>query len=115
LRRRVYNALLGALMEKFESHSIAEWNDFRDQHLASGKNRLKPADHIPEFIEGSLSAALHSQQWVDAWFTVIPAFRDAGVDETVLQRMIGWAERMWPDGDWDRVRASGLLFIDSFE
>jgi len=106
-RNAVYEALLGALMDKFESHSLAEWNSFRDAHLASGKERLKPADHVPSLLDCCMGRELHGQRWVDAWYTVIPQFRASGVDEIVLERMIAWAESMWPNGDWDAVREHG--------
>lgn len=107
-RAAVQGALLGALMDKFESHSIEEWNLYRQQHLTE-RNNLKSAEHVPQLVEGSMSAALHGRdgRWVDGWYTLIPRFRADGVDEEVLERMIGWGEQMWPNGDWDAIRPGG--------
>jgi len=116
LRADLYQALLGALMDKIDSHTLDEWQAKRQADLAAGRDRLKPADHVPVIIDdASLGAALHRGRWVDGWYTVVPRFRAAGVEEPVLERMIAWGEQMWPEGDWDAIRDDDYLFSDHFE
>lgn len=87
---------------------MEEWNAYREEHLKE-RNKLKSADHVPEYIDGVASHHLHGKdgRWVDGWYSMIPEFRADGVDEAVLERMITWGEKMWPDGDWDAVRPGG--------
>jgi len=98
------NALLNATMDLLESYPIENW-----QRRAVGEHNDKswdPADHVPTPfpIEDVIVKVEFDGYRADGWITMIPEFRNQGVSENVLNRLISWGERMWPLGDWDSLR-----------
>ena len=104
-RRKAYNALLSALMDKLEAHSISEWEVWRRPDGSAG-SVFRPPTYTPSRISGSIGKALHGKdfQWADGWYTMIPRFEEAGVDPRLLNRMVDWGKQMWPRGNWASVR-----------
>jgi len=101
VRAQVYTALLGSLMDKLEKHQPSEWPRGSDR----GRGQLEPADYVPkEVTDTNFNYARHIGRWADCWYTMIPRYRAAGVDEAVLGRMINWGQQMWPLGDWAKLK-----------
>lgn len=99
-RSQLYNAILGALMAKLEKHEVSEW-----PRKSAGRDRyLEDADYVPVVVEGSLIDAHHKGRYADCWYTMIPRFREMGVEPTLITRMIDWGELMWPLGNWNALR-----------
>ena len=111
-RALVYGALLTLLMdfyESFDEQTYADWprTDPGNPHDHQGHSaRVEPASYVPGFVEGDFNYKRHVGEWANVWYTMIPMFREAGVEEAVLERVIAFGERMWPLGGWDAVRAT---------
>jgi len=88
-------------MDKLEKHQPSEWPRGSDR----GRGQLEPADYVPkEVTDTNFNYARHIGRWADCWYTMIPRYRAAGVDEAVLGRMINWGQQMWPLGDWAKLK-----------
>ena len=101
-RAQLLGGMLNATMDLIDQHETNEWP--RDT-LTRSDNVLRPEDYVPKVVEpNKYSKQLHAQHHADIWFTMIPYFQEAGVDETTLQRLIDWGQTMWPAGDWEGLR-----------
>ena len=97
-------ALLQATMDLIRTHDNSEWprsnSSFND-------NTLRPDSYKPKtFPLGEMGFRLHEHYYEDAWMTMIPEFRNQGVREATLNRLIDWGKEMWPQGDWEALRKS---------
>ncbi len=102
VRATLYAGLLNATMDLIERHEVGEWP--RDTvNYSVRDNTLRPPTYRPRVIE-NFPKELHSQRHADCWYTMIPHFRGAGVDEATLDRLIDWGEIMWPRGNWEALR-----------
>ena len=102
-RAQLYAGMLNATMNLIEQHENSEWP--RDT-LDRNDNTLRPATYRPKTIAPNrFGKELHAGRQADAWFTMIPSFREAGVDETTLNRLTTWGKAIWPMGDWEALRA----------
>lgn len=100
-RARLLGAMLAATMDLFERHPPSTWR--RDADTSDGV--VEPESYVPETITDSgLDAAHQRGRYADCWYTMIPRFREAGVDEAILTRVIDFGAAMWPAGDWDALR-----------
>ncbi len=105
----LYEGLLNATMDLIDSYSIAEWRE------GSKSNNLLP-DEIPKIVAPNKYVyELHILNYPDTWYTMIPYFRQAGVNEKTLNRLIDWGEQIWPKGDWKTLRASSIQVSGSLK
>ena len=97
-------ALLQATMDLIRTHANSEWprnnSSFNDNTLRT--NTYKPKIFPVE----EMGSRLHEHYYEDAWMTMIPEFRNQGVREATLNRLIDWGAEMWPQGDWEALRQS---------
>ena len=107
VRAQLYAGMLNATMDLIEQHENSEWP--RDT-LNKYDNTLRPVSYLPKIIAANrFNKELHIGRYADAWYTMIPSFREEGVDETTLNRLITWGKAMWPLGDWDALRAEDAI------
>lgn len=105
-RRRVYATLLSALMDLFERLPIEDWKRVDplplSEHLPH--DAVQRASYTPRLLRGSeYTNAVHRNHFADAFLSCLPRLKRAGVSEAVLQRMVSWAEEMWPKGGWSQA------------
>ncbi len=129
----VYEAVLAGLMTRWEQlpPSGVELMTDTDGDGAycdeggmgfAGPDYLGPgADGVSDGTEGALNDKACSDSWSyldtvgnqnpiaqnkdpQAWYWSVSAFRDLGVSEPALDRMIDYGETLWPSGDWDALR-----------
>ncbi len=98
-RANLKEALLQATMDLIRTHDNSEWprgsSNFND-------NTLRPNSYQPKpFSLDEMGYRLHEHYYEDAWMTMIPEFREQGVREVTLNRLIDWGAEMWPSGDWE--------------
>ena len=92
-RGELYSALLESLLNEIELYEPGEWS-------RGANGELEDESYVPQLITGGLTSPHHQGQFASTWYSSIPKFRESGVNERVLERMIAWGERMWPRGDW---------------
>ena len=101
-RAALFSTLLSAYMDAVEAREPVEWDRPEDINTP---NRWEPASYRPvKITSGSWTAAHNDGRYADLFYTVIPAFREWGVDAGVLDRMIDWGAEMWPLADWEALR-----------
>ncbi|WP_299184345.1 T9SS type A sorting domain-containing protein [uncultured Aquimarina sp.] len=101
-KRNAYEVLLTMTMDLLDKHPINDWLRGEDTSI---QYTVRPKDYVPVVIpENKFSLEVHLGKHADAWFTMIPSFREDGVREVVLNRLIDWGEKMWPAGDWESLR-----------
>jgi hypothetical protein len=101
LRGKIFGAMLSSVMDLFERSDPSEWRRAAD----TNDGAVEPADFVPtgEF-SGSFTAAHHRGEYANTWYGMIPRFREAGVGESVLARLIDFGAALWPAGDWNALR-----------
>ncbi|WP_299249399.1 PKD domain-containing protein [uncultured Aquimarina sp.] len=101
-KRNAYEVLLTMTMDLLEKHPINDWLRGEDTSI---QYTVRSKDYVPVVIpKNKFSLEVHLGKHADAWFTMIPSFREDGVREVVLNRLIDWGEKMWPAGDWESLR-----------
>ena len=112
VRGAVYDALLANTMDLFERFSPAAWRrtSESDPHRHPGNNGpIEPASYLPKLLEPhQVNHRRHIGEWANTWYTMIPVFREAGVRETTLNRVINWGKSVWPRGDWEALRGESV-------
>lgn len=99
LRREAYDALLTMWMDALERIPVQQW-----PRKPAASEGFEAASHSPRTLTGlSLDAAQHQGRFADAWYTVIPLFREQGVNPALLARMKAWGKTMWPSGNWQSL------------
>lgn len=96
----VYDAMLNAYMDRIEHIPTNAWP----------RTDLQPATFNGPWGNQNIlkSPTAQSQgRHAELWYQMIPVYREAGVRERTLNRLIGWGEAMWPRGDWDALRVEG--------
>ena len=100
------DAMLSAFMDRLEGVPLEAWTPpIRRRTRTPGLDFAGPW-RTPALLS-SPAAVTHRQEHAAAWYWMVPAFRSAGVSEPTLARAIDWGEAMWPNGDWDALRAGG--------
>jgi hypothetical protein len=100
-RAKLLTAVLSAAMDLFERYSPDDWS----RSAQPSDNQVEPADYVPVDVTAQgLDASHHGGRHADCWFSMIPHYREVGVEEATLARMIDWGEQMWPNGDWAALR-----------
>jgi cytochrome c553 len=99
-RANAYSGLLNMLVDNVSVYAASDWP--RGSVI---NNTLEPTNYIPiTKTRNELPAHCHNQHYADCWYSVIPIFKAAGVDQTTINRMIDWSAAVWPAGDWNRFR-----------
>ena len=90
--------MLRQWLDKTETYSVEDWPRGEDQ------NGLSPATSMPEPWTGQYNIS-SSKTDHNSVYRAIQFLREDGVSETQLERLRLWGEQMWPDGDWDALKA----------
>ena len=108
LRGDVYDGLLAATMDLFERQATGDWQrtDPAAPHRRTNDHQIEPASYqIQPFDPSEMDLRVSQGRWADSWYVMVPLFRDAGVSEATLTRAIDWGATVWPENDWDALRA----------
>ena len=108
LRGDVYDGLLAATMDLFERQAIGDWErtDPAAPHRRTSDHQIEPPSYrVQPFDPADMSREVSRGRWADAWYVMVPLFRDAGASEATLARVIDWGALAWPLNDWDALRA----------
>jgi hypothetical protein len=99
-RASAYDGLINMLIDNVTAFGVNEW-----QRGTVVANVLEPASYLPQALaRGALGAHCHVGHYADCWYSVVPYFRRAGVDNAALTRMIDWSASVWPAGNWNALR-----------
>lgn len=119
---RLYDAVLGAWMDRLDQHAYNSFDRRADTNgdgrwCDEGQPQLKPTSWNGDVNTGSgcshdwgnpnmlnSQSALSQRRYAETWFHMIPVYRQTGVSESTLTRLIDWGEAMWPLGEWDDLR-----------
>ena len=100
VRVNAYEALLNATVDVLEQYSPDDW----ERGKAQG-NTLEPKNYRltkPAIARDRLSSECHADDYANCWYSAVPYFEEAGVDDATLERLIGWGESIWPNNSWTR-------------
>lgn len=99
-RANAYSGLINMLIDDVSAYGVGEW-----QRGSPVNNILEPTSYVPNMLaRNTLDAQCHQGRYADCWYSVIPHFRLAGVDNVTLTRMIEWSASVWPAGNWNALR-----------
>jgi hypothetical protein len=99
-RVAAYDGLINMLVDNVTAFGLNEW-----QRGTPTGNVLEPASYVPVALaRDALGAECHTGRYADCWYSVIPYFRRAGVNNATLTRMIDWSAAVWPAGNWNALR-----------
>ena len=102
-RKHVYEAMLNTTVDILESYAPATWHK-RSGH---GEVRLEPASYAittPTIARNRLHEKCFVNNYANCWYASIPYFREAGVNDATLNRLINWGESIWAENNWDALR-----------
>ena len=121
---QVYNAMLSAFMDRLDAAGGPNaWankrrvdSDGDGGYCDQDEDKLKPAtwdgdtgggcdDDWVDPVSGNMrtSDVTANGRHAEMWYWMIPQFRDAGVPEYTLNRLIDWGEDMWPQANWSAL------------
>jgi cytochrome c553 len=107
LRLNAYEAMLNATVDVLERYRAEEWRP----PLYSLKNDIvEPIGYILTYpdipIERMNRVCFEEGNLANCWYSAIPYFRQAGVSEATLNRLITWGQQMWPapQNNWAALR-----------
>jgi hypothetical protein len=95
-----FSGLLNMLIDNVSIYAPSDWT-----RGSAIENVLEPTSYVPiSKPREALSAHCHVGHYADCWYSVVPHFRAAGVDNATLTRMIDWSASIWPAGNWNALR-----------
>jgi hypothetical protein len=95
-----FSGLLNMLIDNVSVYAPSDWT-----RGSAIENVLEPISYVPiSKPRAALSAHCHVGRYADCWYSVVPHFRAAGVDNITLTRMIDWSASIWPAGNWSALR-----------
>jgi len=120
----VYDAILDNFMDRLDSlpGGTSAWDNVRrnvDTDCNTNGNQeklLKPATfdgdgdggNCDSWGDESLNTQIHRitahGEHAQGWYWMILAYRDVGVSEYTLNRLIDWGQDIWPNGSWETLR-----------
>ena len=111
LHGRVLDGLLTSLLDMLERRaefSIGRWprRDPIDYDNATHQYwfALEREDYRPTAWSGSGDVFEQPRyNHADAFYRLIPRLAERGVRRAVLERLVAWCERAWPEGDWESL------------
>ena len=107
LRTAIYDGLLANTLDLYEQFSPDDWQRRTGEEIdrRQGDQKIEPATYVPQMLEGhQINYRRFLGEWANVWYSMIPLFREAGVSEATLERVISWGESVWPLGDWEALR-----------
>ncbi len=107
-RAALLAGMLNATMDLLDRYPTSDW--LRDTLITKNPESaivLRPESYRPKVIaDEKFSKEMHYGAYEDIWYTMIPHFRKAGVDEPTLNRLIDFGQTMWPKGKWNEMKVA---------
>lgn len=69
-----------------------------------GGAREKACSDSWEYQNPEASVPIATKKYPQVWYWSVPRFRELGVSEATLTRVINYGKSLWPSGDWDALR-----------
>jgi hypothetical protein len=98
-RALAYELILESFVDLVEHRPITDWP--RTAVGAIPKDgELEPASYVPQPLTTSIDYALANRKHADPIFAALNIYKQAGVRQPTLERVVGWLKKVWPNADW---------------
>ncbi|MGL4609204.1 MAG: hypothetical protein ACRCYY_05890, partial [Trueperaceae bacterium] len=109
LRTDAYKALLNTTMDLLEQYAPEDWERSNSPSIGNLDKTLEPTDYIltdKAISRNDLEGKCFEPDYANCWYSSIPYFKEAGVDEATINRLVDWGKAIWPapENNWDALR-----------